>query len=431
MMTLNIDRPDALIDVPRTITASGLAAGKAQLTTLFIHPDGSQWQSQVVFNIGVDGLLNLATDTPLVGDWQTPDAMAPVWSLRQVTVSQLELAEESLEPRHIQLTLVDALGQSASETLTQRYLAHGVRRERVQDRALSATLFTPAGPGPHPLVIVLNGSGGGTPEQRAALFAAHGYTGLALGYFKASGRPDFISATPLEYFEQAIIWAQTSLQPRDGFIALAGHSRGGELALLLASLLPEQVSAVIGYVPSAVLHGTLRAGRPDEGRDATAWTWRGEALRNIWQGNPHADWHAFDHPPTPGAAIRQAPAFVNVERHEASRAAARIAVERIAGPAILISGTDDGFWPSVDYCAQIDADLRAAGHLWPVEPVHNEGAGHAIGFPSVPTTDIAKIHPVAGVAINGGGTPQANARANEKSWLRVLAMLEAACQEWH
>jgi hypothetical protein len=29
--------------------------------------------------------------------------------------------------------------------------------------------------------------------------------------------------------------------------------------------------------------------------------------------------------------------------------------------------------------AQIDADLRAAGHLWPVEHVHNEGAGHALG----------------------------------------------------
>lgn len=430
MIALKIAPPDALIDVPRSISASGLAAGKAELTTVFIHPDGSQWQSQAVFNIGVEGRLNLATDAPLVGDWQSPDPMAPIWSLRQVTVSRIELAEERLEPRHIQLTLVDAVGQSASETLTQRYLAPGVQRTRVQDNGLSGTLFTPVGPGPHPLVIVLNGSGGGTPEQRAALFAAHGYAGLALGYFKAPGRPDYISATPLEYFEQAMSWARETLQPRDGFIALAGHSRGGELALLLGSLLPEQVSAVIGYVPSAVLHGTLRAGRPEEGRDATAWTWRGKALRNIWQDNPLADWHAFDHPPAPGAAIRQAPAFVNVECHEKSRAAARIAVERIAGPVLLISGTDDGFWPSVDYCAQIKADLLAAGHLWPVEHVHNDGAGHAIGFPYVPTTDIARIHPVAGVAINGGGTPQANARANEKSWQRVLAMLEAACQEW-
>lgn len=430
MIAIHIDKPDDLIDVTRGITADGLAAGNARLTATLIHPDGSEWQSQAVFTVGDDGRLDLSRDAPLTGDWQQPDAMAPVWSLRQVTVSQIELTQESLAPRHIELTLVDAAGKRAAATLIQRYLAPGVTRREVRDDGLSATLFTPAAGGPHPLVIVLNGSGGGTPEQKAALFAAHGYSGLALGYFKAPGRPDYISATPLEYFAEAIRWAQNALQPRDGFIALAGHSRGGELALLLASLLPEQVSAAIGYVPSAVVHGTLRAGRPDERRDAVAWTWRGAALRNIWQDNPYADWHAFDHPPAPGEAIRQAPAFVKVQRHEASRAAARIPVEQIAGPVLLISGTDDGFWPSADYCAQIKADLIAADHLWPVEHVHNEGAGHAIGFPWVPTTGIAKVHPVAGVAINGGGTPAANAHANEKSWRRVLAFLEAACLEW-
>jgi len=104
-------------------------------------------------------------------------------------------------------------------------------------------------------------------------------------------------------------------------------------------------------------------------------------------------------------------------------------VERIAGPVLVISGADDGFWPSEAYCDRIKADLVAREHPWPVEHVHNAGAGHAIGFPFVPTTDIAKVHPVAGVAIDGGGTPVANARANRRSWERVLAFLAAARAE--
>ena len=428
-ITLHIDTPDGPIDLPRSISARGLASGVAQLSASFTHPDGSVWQSHAEFAVAADGELDVATALPLEGDWHDAEPMAPVWALRQVSPPvNLDLSD-STEPRRIALRLVDAAGEEAQADFVQRLVTPGVTRREVREGDLSGTIFTPPGEGPHPLIVLLNGSGGGTPEQRAALFASRGYAAFALAYFKAPGRPEYISGTPLEYFEQALVWAARELQPRTGFIAVAGHSRGGELALLLGSTFPERVSAVIGYVPSAVIHGTLRAGHPDEPRDATAWTWRGEPLRNIWRENPQADWHAFDHPPKPHAPLRQAPAFLTVERNGVFTAAARIPVERIAGPVLLISGSDDGFWPSEAYCDRIKADLVAREHPWPVEHVHNAGAGHAIGFPFVPTTDIAKVHPVAGVAIDGGGTPVANARANRRSWERVLAFLAAALAE--
>lgn len=423
---LFIDHPDDLIDRPRQIHAVGLAEGVATLTTDFVHADGSIWQSVARFDIDGSGVLNLDTAAPIEGDWSLAEPGAFIWALRKQSGPTDPSSSESLAPRELKLQLYDAKGEVATATLTQRILADGVVRREVREQGLSGTLFTPPGTGPFPLVIVLNGSGGGMPESRAALFAAKGYLSLALGYFKAPGRPDYISETPLEYFEQALIWARQALQPRADFIAVAGHSRGGELALLLGATYPDLVSAVMGYVPSAVVHGTLRAGRPDEPRDAVAWTYQGQPLRNIWQENPAADWHAFDHPPEPGAPIRQAPAFVAVEQHAASLTAARIPVERIAGPVLLISGSDDGFWPSRDYCRRIEETLRAHRHRWPVEHVENNGAGHAIGFPGVPTTDIARVHPVAGVVIDGGGTALENARANQRSWERVLVFLAAA-----
>ena len=421
-----IDIVDGLIDQPRRIRVLRLSPGVAHLTATLEHPDGSLWQSDARFDIAADGALDIDASVPFDGDWSEPEALAPVWALRQLSAPHRPQDSDGLEALSVRLQIRDAAGGTASAMLIQRFLAPGVSRREIRDEGLCATLFSPAGAGPHPLVIVLNGSGGGTPEQRAALYAAHGYAALALAYFKAPGLPEYISDTPLEYFEQALNWAARTLQPRHGFIAVAGLSRGGELALLLGATFPEHVSAVIGYVPSAVVHGTLRAGRPEQPRDADAWTWRGQPLRNVWRDNPAADWRAFDQPPEVGAAIRQAPAFVAVEAHAASVEAARIPVERIRGPVLLISGSDDGFWPSSAYSERIQTELRAAGHDWPVIHVRNEGAGHAIGFPFVATTQIARVHPVAGVLISGGGTPVANARANRESWQSVLGFLSDA-----
>ncbi|RRV10240.1 acyl-CoA thioester hydrolase [Pseudomonas sp. v388] len=423
---LTIDLPDGLIDQPRRITANGLATGPATLVTRLAHPDGSHWRSQARYEIGHDGQLDVDAQRPHSGDWSESEPMAPVWALQQLAPPVTPALSEGIAPLTFDVELQDAESNTASGAFTQRFLAPGVTWRQVTDDGLSGLLFLPAGEGPHPVVIVLNGSGGGTPEQRAALYAAHGYIGFALAYFKAPGLADHISDTPLEYFQTALHWVARTLAPRHGFIAVAGLSRGGELALILGATFPERVSAVIGYVPSAVVHGTLRAGRPDQPRDADAWTWQGRALRNVWRDNPFADWRWFDQPPAPGAAIRQAPAFSNVERGAEFVAAARIAVEQINGPLLLISGTDDGFWPSTEYSARIAADLSEGNHPWPVEHVRNEGAGHAIGLPYVPTTQIARRHPVAGVMISGGGTPAANAAANRHSWARVLDFLAAA-----
>lgn len=421
-----VNLPEGLIDETRHIRFTGLAVGEAHLQAWLHHADGSRWESQASFSIDERGELDLSTDAPLTGDWFGADAMGLVWSMRQSVPPSTVGLEESVAPVRIELRLTDARGQQVTGAFIQHYLAPGVQRADIRESGISGTLFKPQGGGPSAAVVVLNGSGGGTPEQRAALYAAHGYTALALGYFKAPGRPDYISDTALEYFQQALEWLAVTQKPKHGFIAVSGLSRGGELALLLGATFPQRVSAVIGYVPSSVVHGTLRAGRPDQPRDANAWTWQGKALANVWQGNPLVDWQPFDVADPVGAPICQAPAFVAVQQDARAVARSRIPVEKIHGPLLLISGDDDGFWPSTAYCAEIESELQARGHAWPVEHVLNHGAGHAIGFPHVPTTLIARLHPVAKVRISGGGTPAANALANQESWGRVLSFLELA-----
>ncbi|OZI35367.1 acyl-CoA thioester hydrolase [Bordetella genomosp. 1] len=421
---LRIEPADARVDVPRRIVARGLPPGPARLAATLRHPDGSLWQAEAHYQIGADGTLDLDAQAPVAGDWCRADAMAVVWALqRQSPPTDARLSDET-GPLHTALTLT-AGALTLSATLVQRFEVEGVTRQEL-DGERSGTLYTPAGPGPHPVIVVFNGSGGGVARQRAALYAAQGYRAVALGYFKSPGRPDHISDTPLEYFEAALRWIHAELAPARGFVALTGQSRGGELSLLLGARFPELVGAVIAYVPSSVVHGTLRAGRPGQQPGEPAWTWRGQALATVWDGNPQADWTAFEAREAGPGPVRQAPAFVSAHRHAPSVASARIPVERIAGPVMLVSGTDDGFWPSTAYAEEVAQTLYEHEHAWPIEHVRCQYAGHAIGVPNLPATLIAKPHPVAGVVLSGGGTASANARANRASWAAVQRFLREA-----
>ncbi|CAM4181792.1 acyl-CoA thioester hydrolase/BAAT C-terminal domain-containing protein [Bordetella muralis] len=423
---INVSPGDAAVDVRRRIQLAGFQPGPVQLVATLTHPDGSLWRSAAAFVVGTDGIVDLDAQAPQHGDWAVADAMATVWSLQRQSPPTDATRSEETETLTIRLSARNAQGQTAHAELIQRFVVDNVTRREISESGLVGTLFTPGAKGPHPVIIVMSGSGGGIPKQRAALYAAHGYTAFALGYFKVPGLPDSIGNMPLEYFQHALAWVHQHLQPQNGFVAITGQSRGGELSLLLASRFPDQINATIAYVPSSVIHGTLRAGEPGQAPDSPVWTWQGKALPNVWQNNGQADWSAFHQRPKNGEAVRQEPAFHTPMRNQDAVAAARIPVERIRGPIMLISGTDDGFWPSSWYSEQIQKTLREHHHAWPVEHVRSDGAGHAIGLPNLPTTLIAKPHPVAQVVLTGGGTPEANARANTASWSRAHDFLRAA-----
>src|SRR5215831_7035190 len=103
----------------------------------------------------------------------------------------------------------------------------------VRDDGLVGTLFLPSTPPPYPVVITLGGSGpGGAFTPPAILLASNGIAALALAYFGVEGLPPALVRIPLEYFDKAIRWCQSRRDLRPNAIAVAGGSRGGELALL-------------------------------------------------------------------------------------------------------------------------------------------------------------------------------------------------------
>lgn len=425
--TLLIRPSSDIIDVPRRITLSGFKPGsRVELTASSRTNDQATWSSRAVFQAHPDGTIDLSRDAPLEGDYAGVDAQGLIWSQKlQSAAAPADTANlDPIAPIVITIKASGNAGENAQGHLEQHLIAPGVQTTALKQDGLVGTLYTPAGPGPHPAIMYLNGSGGGVNDARAALLASHGFAALALGYFGAPGLPSHISATPLEYFEKALRWLRERVQPANGFVAVSGQSRGGELSLLLGSTFPELVSAVVAYVPSSVVHGVLAAGRPEEGRYAPAWTLAGKPLSTVWENNAAVQsWAAVDNSPEPR---RQAHPFVDAQKDNAAVLRARIPVERIRGPVQLISGGDDGFWPSAAYARHVAQQLLDNGHAYRVEHLEYPQAGHYIQAPYVPTTAIAKPHPVAGVVLTAGGTPASNAYANADSWIKVLQFLSNA-----
>lgn len=295
-----------------------------------------------------------------------------------------------------------------------------VVRKPVEEEGVFGALFRPATPSPHPAVIALGGAGGGLSEGGAKTLASEGFATLALAYFGAGTLPPELVEIPLEYFSRALAWLRKQPGIDAERVAVVGNSKGAELALLLGATLPEDIAAVVGYAPSPVV-------------------WQGIPFdREVYYGGPRSSWSLGGRPvpflplarPLAPEVIRMTGSFFDGSsvsgRPFYERAldsgpaveAATIAVEKISGPVLLISGTDDGLWPSTRLAEMAMDRLRAHEHPFPFEHLRYEGAGHMLALPGYEPAESF------GRRLELGGSEEANEFANTDSWPKVLDLLK-------
>ncbi len=286
-------------------------------------------------------------------------------------------------------------------------------------------LFLPPGRGPHPVVIVLNGTGGGFDLDKAAALSRHGFATLALAYFGIPPLPTWLHRIPLDYFEAALAWLAAQPEVDSRRVGVLGVSRGAELGLLLGTKFP-QIRAIVAYAPSSV---AWAAGGRDKatGEIIPSWTWRGEAV-------PFAPLPLREfmlRSALPVAVARRPVVFRNLFRaglrNREAIARATIPVERIQGPVMLVSGGDDHLWPAAEMCTAIMA--RLTDHHFPhvVEYFNYPRAGHMLRYPYLPTTSRAsRNRHLRNARYSFGGNPAADAEANADSWRRAIAFLRSS-----
>lgn len=253
-------------------------------------------------------------------------------------------------------------------------------------------------------VLVLGGSEGGLDGSRgiARRLAAEGLDALAVAYFGEPGLPTKLDMVPVEPVGRGLAWLQARPEGAEP-IAVVGVSKGAELALLTASR-DGRIRAVVAGAPSSVVwQGIDQTGGPTGG----SWTAAGEAVPYV----PYDMTNGFR-------------GIYSLYADSLAKAApeAEIPVERIAGPILLVSASDDGVWPAADMAGRIQARLSANAFAHPVESLVYDGAGHAVfGAP------IAVVTPQM-QAIFGflGGTPEGLTVARADGWPKVVAFLKTA-----
>ncbi len=237
----------SFIDEDVTICVHEVAPGVRVTLRAEIKDDADRiWEARGTYVADAAGSVNVASQKSLGGTYRGCDAMGLFWSMKLEAAAhggRATFRKDSPAADTVALTAEIDGRVIATCRLDRRWLAPDTQiRDAGEDangEGVAGRLFIPPGREPHPVVIVLGGSGGGYDLDKAAVLARHGFATLSLAYFGMPGLPPWLHRVPLEYFARALAWLDGQPEVDARRIGVLGVSRGAELALLLSSTFPE------------------------------------------------------------------------------------------------------------------------------------------------------------------------------------------------
>jgi dienelactone hydrolase len=287
----------------------------------------------------------------------------------------------------------------------------GAGGQRVLLGDVPANYFAPSNPGPHPAILLLGGSEGSLRETRniyARALAAQGYAVLYPGYYKTREDNRSFDMVPLETFDRALVWMAARPEIDASRMAVIGHSKGAEAALIVASRHPE-IRAVVAAMPSDVVWQGFDFNATDMSKFRSSWSLKGQPLPFVrYKLLSWYEWFSSD-------------ALTKMYRQSWEQAArypqAAIRVDQINAKILLVCGGDDLIWPSCEMARAIQArappaskesfallSYPQAGH-WAFGPVEN--------LHSSDTENLGQM----------GGTAEMDMAARKDQWPKLLAFL--------
>ncbi len=255
-------------------------------------------------------------------------------------------------------------------TLLCSFCASAVSQRSIDDPAIVGELYYTEGRMNQPVIMILGGSGGGDFVEKYAVvrvsvneLVSKGYAILSLSYFdqesQSSRIPTSLKRVPLEYFEQAFNWVQTQPELKKNSIAVYGTSRGGELALILASKFAI-IDLVVAGVPSAYVWSSydryrtrkdiLKLIKTDPCQ--SAWKWKGKDVANICLK------YSVNYKP-----------WYNVIDNKELVEGFLIPVEKSSAAILLTSARYDTVWPSYEMSKQIMSKLDSSNYAYPYKHI--------------------------------------------------------------
>jgi len=372
--------------------------GRVTVTAEAADDKGNRWQSETSYTLDAEGSRKIAP---------APSGKEIITSMRPAT------GPGGPVPLFVKLTtrpvMVEFQATGENEDFARGILQLHVfdeaatLRVEVREGSLQGTLFLPKGDGPFPVVMWVGGSDGWFTEPRPALLASHGIATFSVAYFGREPLPEALCEVPLEFFDRAMDRLSKEPAVDTGRMGLYGYSKGGELALLLASR-DERIRAVAAYSPSSFVWQSPWTDQPK-----SSWTAGGMALpfmpmhitgmmiQKMRRGRPVAFREAYEK---------------GMKKNTGKVHEARIPVEKITCPVLLVTGTADAVWPAAAMADEMRASIRAAGGT--VTHLKYDGAGHMITLPGLPA-------PEALDDLIFGGSSEVTSHAVDDAWAKMVA----------
>lgn len=226
-----------------------------------------------------------------------------------------------------------------------------VNTYRVKTDGFYGELFLPAKDKyPRKVMICFTGSDGKFELSRmlAKVFQAHGLTALAFAYVMEEGLPRKFSQIPIDYLEAA---AKRLHDMGYEKVGLWGISKGAELALAAASLLPGLVNAVVAVAPINIVCQGFTKEKGIAIVSGSSFCFHGEEV-------PYTTYHLkkfpLCHVLLKSILARELTMYdLYLPLVQNPNPAAVIRVEQITGPVLLISSKMDTMWLSEFAAKQI------------------------------------------------------------------------------
>lgn len=365
------------------------------------------------------GVVDLQTAVPASGDYAGADAAGLFWSM---TPTERPLPED-WRTGEVRLSARVADREVATGMTRLIGALATVEAEEIPGFP-SATLYRMPGAEPRPVIVVLHGADGGVEASRryGPKLASLGYAVVGLPYYSPDwaqyGPPKAIPELPGSFIDIRIDqiaelrdWLRTRQDVDADRIALFGGSKGAEFALIAASRYP-WITSVVALAPSDLVWEGWGLEMVEAEGTRSSFSFQGQPL-------PFMPYVGFVE------GLLAGPSADLLKIHEDGRAAhpereaaARIPVEDFPGPIMLVAGDADREWRSGQMARNIAATREKAG-LETSLLVFPE-AGHDVGGDGWTPT-------VVGIG-RGGGSAQANARAQGDAWPRIVAFLERTLQ---
>lgn len=409
--TFHIKQRSPLIDTTMEIKITNLPVDERVMLKAEMRDNfGTNWESFAEFISTVEGEIDLAKAQPISGTYDTVDVMGLFWSMIPKVDNELK-RRTPLKPLETKLTLLIDGEVLAVTSVIRHVISSDIDRVSIREGGLVGTFFCNSSTGPLPTIIVLGGSEGGLREGNAALLASYGFNTLALAYFGIEDLPKELVEIPLDYIEKAIDWLKDNTKVDFTRLGILGTSKGGELALLSASMF-SSIKAVVGYVPSGVIFPGI-----SKSVVGSSWKYKDEILPFAYGEVPSEVELELDHAREQGKPISWRKVYQSWAEFEE---AAEIPVENIQGSVLLISGGDDQLWPADLLCEKVINRLKEHKHSYTYEHINFPRAGHSIAIPGFPTSQSM----VSSGKLLLGGTPKDNSQAQFEAWENVKAFFK-------